>query len=417
MAIPRRRAACSPRPACRTGYGCDFAYPIDRHLPDRGRSPCRRACGAPASTCDLFPYSQRRLLGPTAHRIRRTPDAANGTCLHRVGSGLVRQQQRPLGDRAALRWPAGRAPDAELRPLRQRRGQCRDRPGAAAPGNDLAEAGWAQAVAHVMEDVAIVPVIERKTDVMRSSRVRNCIWSVLGQQCQLTAVWLADAAPRGGESAVTRTTTRAAGQLLEVRDLASRSARRTASSRRCAASRSTSSAARRSASSANRAPARASPRRRWSGSRGGRGSTGEALFEGQNLLAMSPDELRAIRGRGIAMIFQNPLSSLHPLYRDRLADRRDDPRARAGTEAPGARPGHRAARARRDPAPGPARGRLPAPVLRRDAAARDDRDGARAQSAHCSSPTSRRRRSTSRCRRRSSGCCGACSRSSAWRSS
>jgi len=43
--------------------------------------------------------------------------------------------------------------------------------------------------------------------------------------------------------------------------------------------------------------------------------TGEALFEGQNLLAMSPDQLRAVRGRGIAMVFQNPLSSLHPLYR------------------------------------------------------------------------------------------------------
>ncbi|MEI6667498.1 MAG: ABC transporter ATP-binding protein [Acidobacteriota bacterium] len=43
--------------------------------------------------------------------------------------------------------------------------------------------------------------------------------------------------------------------------------------------------------------------------------SGEAVFEGKNLLAMSADELRAIRGRGIAMIFQNPLSSLHPLYR------------------------------------------------------------------------------------------------------
>jgi peptide/nickel transport system ATP-binding protein len=42
---------------------------------------------------------------------------------------------------------------------------------------------------------------------------------------------------------------------------------------------------------------------------------GEALFEGQNLLSMSPHELRAIRGSGIAMIFQNPHSSLHPLYR------------------------------------------------------------------------------------------------------
>ncbi len=43
--------------------------------------------------------------------------------------------------------------------------------------------------------------------------------------------------------------------------------------------------------------------------------TGEALFEGENLLTMSSDQLRAVRGRGIAMVFQNPLSSLHPLYR------------------------------------------------------------------------------------------------------
>ena len=43
--------------------------------------------------------------------------------------------------------------------------------------------------------------------------------------------------------------------------------------------------------------------------------TGEALFEGRNLLTMSPNELRGIRGRGIAMVFQNPQSSLHPLYR------------------------------------------------------------------------------------------------------
>jgi peptide/nickel transport system ATP-binding protein len=42
--------------------------------------------------------------------------------------------------------------------------------------------------------------------------------------------------------------------------------------------------------------------------------TGTAVFEGRNLLQLPPDELRAIRGRGIAMIFQNPISSLHPLY-------------------------------------------------------------------------------------------------------
>jgi len=43
--------------------------------------------------------------------------------------------------------------------------------------------------------------------------------------------------------------------------------------------------------------------------------TGEALFNGKNLLAMRPEELRAVRGAQIATIFQDPLSSLHPLYR------------------------------------------------------------------------------------------------------
>jgi peptide/nickel transport system ATP-binding protein len=43
--------------------------------------------------------------------------------------------------------------------------------------------------------------------------------------------------------------------------------------------------------------------------------SGQALFEGQNLLAMSNDDLRKVRGAEISMIFQDPLSSLHPYYR------------------------------------------------------------------------------------------------------
>ena len=48
--------------------------------------------------------------------------------------------------------------------------------------------------------------------------------------------------------------------------------------------------------------------------RGGRVS-GEALFEGRDLLKMHADEIRQVRGKQIAMIFQDPLSSLHPYYR------------------------------------------------------------------------------------------------------
>ncbi len=42
---------------------------------------------------------------------------------------------------------------------------------------------------------------------------------------------------------------------------------------------------------------------------------GRILFEGKDLVSLPEDELRAIRGNDIAMVFQDPLSSLHPLYR------------------------------------------------------------------------------------------------------
>jgi peptide/nickel transport system ATP-binding protein len=41
--------------------------------------------------------------------------------------------------------------------------------------------------------------------------------------------------------------------------------------------------------------------------------SGRILFEGRNLLALSSDDMRAVRGRDIAMIFQEPMSSLNPL--------------------------------------------------------------------------------------------------------
>ena len=40
--------------------------------------------------------------------------------------------------------------------------------------------------------------------------------------------------------------------------------------------------------------------------------SGTAMFEGQDLLLASDQDLRSIRGNEIAMIFQDPLSSLHP---------------------------------------------------------------------------------------------------------
>jgi peptide/nickel transport system ATP-binding protein len=42
--------------------------------------------------------------------------------------------------------------------------------------------------------------------------------------------------------------------------------------------------------------------------------SGRILFEGRDLASLPEDQLRRIRGNDIAMIFQDPLSSLHPLY-------------------------------------------------------------------------------------------------------
>jgi oligopeptide/dipeptide ABC transporter ATP-binding protein len=43
--------------------------------------------------------------------------------------------------------------------------------------------------------------------------------------------------------------------------------------------------------------------------------SGTALFDGRDLLKMTPEQLREVRGLKIGMIFQDPLSSLHPYYR------------------------------------------------------------------------------------------------------
>jgi peptide/nickel transport system ATP-binding protein len=44
-------------------------------------------------------------------------------------------------------------------------------------------------------------------------------------------------------------------------------------------------------------------------------SSGEALFNGENLLHMGPRRLRDIRGNDIAMIFQDPMTSLNPVHK------------------------------------------------------------------------------------------------------
>ena len=46
----------------------------------------------------------------------------------------------------------------------------------------------------------------------------------------------------------------------------------------------------------------------------GRIEEGRVLWKGRDLLAVDPDEMPAIRGREIAMIFQDPMTSLNPVF-------------------------------------------------------------------------------------------------------
>jgi len=64
---------------------------------------------------------------------------------------------------------------------------------------------------------------------------------------------------------------------------------------------------------------------------------GEVLFKGRDLLTLSNDELRKVRGKELAMIFQDPFASLHPMYRvgDQLVEAvriHDDVSKRAAQE-------------------------------------------------------------------------------------
>ena len=43
--------------------------------------------------------------------------------------------------------------------------------------------------------------------------------------------------------------------------------------------------------------------------------SGRAMFDGTDLLSLRPEQLRKVRGAEIAVIFQDPLTSLHPLYK------------------------------------------------------------------------------------------------------
>jgi peptide/nickel transport system ATP-binding protein len=49
---------------------------------------------------------------------------------------------------------------------------------------------------------------------------------------------------------------------------------------------------------------------------------GQALLQGRDLLSLSPEAIRDVRGKDIAMIFQDPFACLHPMHRvgDQIAE-------------------------------------------------------------------------------------------------
>ena len=54
----------------------------------------------------------------------------------------------------------------------------------------------------------------------------------------------------------------------------------------------------------------------------GRIAGGEILFDGRDLVALPRREMRRLSGNRLAMIFQEPMTSLNPVYRVGRADRR-----------------------------------------------------------------------------------------------
>ena len=152
-----------------------------------------------------------------------------------------------------------------------------------------------------------------------------------------------------------------------------------ASCRPSTASRSRSTAVRSSRSSASPARASRSPGMTLMGLTRGPNAriAGSAKLDGQELLTASNEELRKIRGNDIAMIFQDPISSLNPVYRVgwQIVEqiRTHNPQV---SKADAMAQAVDADGARRRPARRRAPALLPARVLGRHAPARDDRDGA-----------------------------------------
>jgi ABC-type microcin C transport system duplicated ATPase subunit YejF len=114
-------------------------------------------------------------------------------------------------------------------------------------------------------------------------------------------------------------------------------------------------------------------------------AAGSIRFDGRELVGLAPAEMQSLRGNAMAMIFQEPMTSLNPVFtvgeqivevlsRHRAGWRGRRPSAQALADA-----GAGAASRR----PSNAVDELPAPALGRHAPARHDRHGAGLQARSC----------------------------------
>ena len=111
--------------------------------------------------------------------------------------------------------------------------------------------------------------------------------------------------------------------------------------------------------------------------------SGSITFEGRDLVTLGTNEMRSIRGGDIAMIFQDPLSSLHPFYKVGAQLVEAIQAHRSASKADARRRVVELLDAGRDPRSRAPRRPVPARVLGRHAPAGDDRDGAVPTSPSC----------------------------------